>query len=47
LDPSDRHGTVGFDLRRPFPLEIDPEWPGKNVVVNLDVGLIDLDDTHD
>src|SRR5262249_42719118 len=27
--------------------EIYPEWPGHKVFVNLDVGLIDVDDTHD
>jgi hypothetical protein len=32
--------------RKPFQ-QIYPEWPGKNVFVNLDVGLIDVDDKHD
>jgi len=34
-------------LTRKLFQDLYPEWPGKNVFVNLDVGLIDIDDTHD
>jgi hypothetical protein len=34
-------------LTRKLFQQIYPEWPGKNVFVNLDVGLIGVDDKHD